>query len=136
MLATRGVQGLLAVTVGVLTLYAGRVLSPWLYVPGLVLFVLLVIAATDLIEYIAIHRAVRETQRDQRFAELLAEADRLLAEDLPRDAEETYLQASELKDDRAVVIVRYMQMARRSRELKDYQEAHKWLERAKRMTRA
>ena len=38
MLASRGVHVALAVMVGVATLYAGKVLSPWLFVPGGVLF--------------------------------------------------------------------------------------------------
>ncbi|MCE5237213.1 hypothetical protein LLH23_01820 [bacterium] len=136
MLASRGVHVVLALAVAIVTLYAGRALSPWLYVPGLVLFALLAMSATDLIETIAIQRAWRELKRHERFAELLADADRLLAEDMPEEAEEAYLAASELRDDPAVVIVRYMQMANRSREMGDYKEAGKWLERAKRMTRS
>ena len=135
MLASRGVHLLLAMAVAVVTLYAGQVLTPWLYVPGAILFVLLALSATDLIEYIALHRAWRELKREERFAELVAEADRLLAEDMPEEAEEAYLAASELRDDRSVVIVRYMQMSKRSREMGQYREARKWLDRAKQMTR-
>ena len=136
MLASRGVHVVLALAVAIVTLYAGKTLSPWLYVPGTVLFALLAMSATDLIETIAIQRAWRELKRDESFQGLLAEADRLLAEDMPEEAEEAYLAASELRDDRSVVIVRYMQMANRARELGDNKEAGKWLERAKRMTRS
>jgi hypothetical protein len=135
MLATRGMQMILAIAVAVVTLYAGGALSPWLYVPGTILFVLLVISATDLFEYLAIQRACRELQRDERFQQLSDEADRLLAEDLPEAAEEAYLAASDLRDDKSVVIVRYTQLARHAREAGDYKEARKWLERAKQVTR-
>jgi hypothetical protein len=136
MLASRGVHVVLALAVAIVTLYAGKTLSPWLYVPGTVLFALLAMSATDLIETIALQRAWRELKRDERFQELLAEADRLMAEAMPEEAEEAYLAASELRDDRSVVIVRYMQMANRARELGDSKEAGKWLDRAKRMTRS
>ena len=134
MLASRGVHVALAMVVGVITLYAGKTLRPWLYVPGLVLFALLIMAATDLIENIAIHRAMRSVHADERFAQLSEDADRLLATDMPQEAEEAYLQASEHRDDRVVVIARYMQMATRSRETGDYKGAKKWLARAKQMT--
>lgn len=136
MLASRGVHVVLALLVVVVTVYAGWALSPWLYVPGMVLCALLVIGATDLIEHIAIRRALRELRRDERFAELAEEADRLLAEDMPEEAEEAYLEALEHRDEKTVVIGRYMHMARRSRELGDYREARKWLTRAKSATRA
>jgi len=135
MLASRGFHVVLAAAVGVVTLYGGSQLSGWLYVPGSVLFVLLVIAASDLIEHIAIQRALRELRSDERFTELAREADELLARDMPEQAEESYLAALEHRDDKAVVIGRYMHMAGRSREMGDYQEARKWLTRAKAMTR-
>jgi tetratricopeptide (TPR) repeat protein len=136
MLASKGVHVVLALLVAIVTIYAGRALSPWLCVPGAVLFVLLAMSATDLIEHIAIQRALRELSRDERFAELAEEADRLLAQDMPEEAEEAYLEALEHRDEKPVVIGRYMHMARRSREMGDYQEARKWLTRAKSVTRA
>lgn len=136
MLTSRGVHVVLALAVAIVTIYAGNTLSAWLYVPGTILFALLAMSATDLIETIAIQRAWRELKRDESFNGLLVEADRLLAEDMPEEAEEAYLAASELRDDRSVVIVRYMRMANRARELGDDKEAGKWLERAKRMTRS
>ncbi len=126
---------MLALLVAMVTIYAGWALSPWLYVPGAALFVLLVIGATDLIEHIAIQRALRELRRDERFAELAEEADRFLAEDMPEEAEEAYLEALEHRDEKTVVIGRYMHMARRSREMGDYREGRKWLTRAKSVTR-
>ena len=136
MLASRGVHITLAVLVAVVTVYAGAKLSPWLYVPGAVLVALLVISATDLIEYLAIQRALRAVESDQRFAELSEEADRMLAEDLPEEAEEAYLLAGEQRDERPVVIARYIHLARRCREMSDYKGARKWLTRAKQVTRA
>ena len=136
MLTSRGVHVVLALAVAIVTIYAGNTLSAWRYVPGTILFALLAMSATDLIETIAIQRAWRELKRDESFNGLLVEADRLLAEDMPEEAEEAYLAASELRDDRSVVIVRYMRMANRARELGDDKEAGKWLERAKRMTRS
>ena len=136
MLASKGFHVVLAVAVGIITLYGGSQLSGWLYVPGTVLFLLLVMAASDLIEHIAIQRALRELRSDERFAELAAEADQLLDRDMPEQAEEAYLAALEHRDDKTVVIGRYMHMAGRSRELGDYKEARKWLTRAKAMTRA
>ena len=134
MLASRGTHVILAVAVGVMTVYAGNTLSGWLYVPGAVLFALLVASSTDLLENIAIHRALRSIQSDERFAELSGEADRLLASGMAEEAEEAYLAASEHRDDGASVIARYMQMARRSHELGDHKGARKWLARAKDMT--
>ncbi len=135
MLASRGVHVVLAVLVAVVTIYAGAALSPWLFVPGTVLFLLLVIAATDMIEYIAIQRALHATESDERFQELSEEADRMLTQDMPEEAEEAYLQAAEHRDEKTVVIARYMHLAKRSREMGEYKEAKKWLARAKRMTR-
>ncbi|MBM3473716.1 MAG: hypothetical protein FJX75_10650 [Armatimonadetes bacterium] len=135
MLASRGFHVVLAAAVGIVTLYGGSQLSGWLYVPGTVLFLLLVIAASDLIEHMAIQRALRKLRSDERFAQLAAEADQLLDRDMPEEAEEAYLEALEHRDDRAVVIGRYMHMARRSREMGDYKEARRWLTRAKAMTR-
>jgi hypothetical protein len=135
MLASRGAQSVLAVAVAVVTIYAARQLSPWLLAPGAVLFILLVISSTDLIERIAIQRAVRELQRDEGYQRLSEEADQLLAQDTPEEAKATYLAASELRDDRATVIARYVQMARRARGDGEYKEARKWLERAKQATR-
>jgi uncharacterized protein HemY len=126
----------LAVLVAIVTMYAGAELSPWLFVPGAVLFVLLVMAATDLIEYIAIQRALRGVENDQRFTDLTQEADRMLAEGMAEEAEEAYMQASEHREEPAVVIAQYMHMAKRCREMGDYQEAKKWLTRAKQLTRA
>ena len=134
MLAQRGTHVALAVAVAAVTLYAGHALSAWLYLPGAIILALLVAGATDLFETLAIRRALRSVQSDERFAQLSEDADRLLAQGLPEAAEIAYLRASEHRDDRAEVIVRYMQLATRSRGAGDYKGAKRWLERAKRMT--
>ena len=111
MLASKGMHIALAVLVAIVTLYAGATLSPWLFVPGAVLFVLLVVAATDLIEYIAIQRALHAVENDQRFTDLTQEADRMLAEGMAEEAEAAYMQASEHREEPSVVIAQYMHMA-------------------------
>jgi hypothetical protein len=134
MLASKGAHLILAIAVAVVTFYAAGALSGWLLVPGIVLLALLLISLTDLLETIAIHRALRSIRDDERFAELSADADRLLASGMAEEAEEAYLAAAEHRDDRAAVIARYMQMAHRSRELGDNKGARKWLDRAKATT--
>jgi hypothetical protein len=135
MLASREVHLLLALAVGLATIYGSLSLSAWLLVPGAVLVLLLIVSATDLIEYLAIHHALRQTEADARFAELVGEADRLVDEGMPEEAEEAYMEAAEHRWDRATVIAQYMQLARRCRETRDYAGARKWLSRAKRLTR-
>lgn len=135
MLASRGVYVALAMLVAIVTIYGGISLSPWLFVPGAILVLLLVVSATDLIEYIAIQRALRAVESDQQYAQFTEEADRMLAEDMPEEAEEAYLKAAEHRDDKTVVIARYMHLAKRCREMGDYKEAKKWLNRAKQVTR-